>query len=72
MSTIAAAGLYVNKTRAAAIKDQPASIVDRLAVYYRRHKQRQQLLTLDDRMLRDIGISRIDAMAEAGKPFWKP
>jgi uncharacterized protein YjiS (DUF1127 family) len=36
-----------------------------------RHHQRQSLLELDDHMLRDIGISRNDAEAEAKKPFWQ-
>lgn len=72
MSTIAAAGLYVNTNRAAATKDKPLSLTDQLAIYYGRAKQRRQLLTLDDRMLKDIGISRIDAIIEANKPFWRP
>jgi uncharacterized protein YjiS (DUF1127 family) len=33
-------------------------------------RQRRALLGLDDRMLRDIGISRADAEREAGRPFW--
>lgn len=33
---------------------------------------RHALLKLDDRMLRDIGISRADAAREADKPFWRP
>ena len=72
MSTLAAAGLYVNRDRAAATKDKPLSFMDKLAIYYRRVKQRQELLALDERMLRDIGISRVDAIKEASKPFWKP
>ena len=36
-----------------------------------RRQQRKQLLRLDERMLKDIGISRADAMNEARKPFWK-
>ncbi len=36
-----------------------------------RRKQRKALLALDDRLLKDIGISRADAMREGGKPFWK-
>jgi uncharacterized protein YjiS (DUF1127 family) len=31
---------------------------------------RRQLAQMDDRMLRDIGISRTDAMAEAGRAPW--
>ena len=33
---------------------------------------RQQLLRLDDHVLRDIGITRLQAEAEASKPFWRP
>jgi uncharacterized protein YjiS (DUF1127 family) len=29
------------------------------------------LLTLDDRTLDDIGISRAEAQAESRKPFWR-
>jgi uncharacterized protein YjiS (DUF1127 family) len=32
-------------------------------------RQRQRLLSLDDRMLSDIGISRTDAYREAHRPF---
>ena len=37
----------------------------------RRWRERRLLEVLDDRMLRDIGISRSQALAEAGKPFWR-
>jgi uncharacterized protein YjiS (DUF1127 family) len=36
-----------------------------------RWRQRQALLDLDDRLLRDIGITREQAKREARKPFWK-
>ena len=36
-----------------------------------RSQQRQDLAQLDDRLLRDIGKTRQEAIAEAGKPFWK-
>lgn len=35
------------------------------------YRSRRQLLALDSRALKDIGISRADALAEARKPFWK-
>ncbi|NMQ19553.1 DUF1127 domain-containing protein [Candidatus Competibacter phosphatis] len=41
---------------------------DRHAVY----RQRRELLALDDRMLKDIGLSRADAFREGSKPFWRP
>ncbi|MEH6578042.1 MAG: DUF1127 domain-containing protein [Amphritea sp.] len=32
---------------------------------------RRQLLALDEKALKDIGISRADALEEGRKPFWK-
>ena len=37
-----------------------------------RARQRRQLRELSDHMLRDIGLTRADAWAEAEKPFWRP
>lgn len=42
-----------------------------LHCYQRRHCSRQRLLMLDERLLKDIGLSRTDAEREGGKPFWK-
>jgi uncharacterized protein YjiS (DUF1127 family) len=36
-----------------------------------RSRQRQALAQLDDRLLRDIGKTRQQALDEAAKPFWK-
>lgn len=36
-----------------------------------RHNQRRALFELDDRLLADIGVSRDEALREAGKPFWQ-
>ena len=33
--------------------------------------ERSQLLSLSDRELRDIGITRVDALREADRPLWK-
>ncbi len=40
--------------------------------WHNRQQQRRALMQLDDRMLRDIGVSRGDAENEAAKPFWRP
>jgi uncharacterized protein YjiS (DUF1127 family) len=46
--------------------------LDRLLLWAERSGQRHRLAELDDHMLRDIGLSRADVMAEATKPFWQP
>jgi uncharacterized protein YjiS (DUF1127 family) len=35
-------------------------------------RQRRSLLELDERLLKDIGITRADALREASRPFWDP
>ena len=42
-----------------------------LQLWRRRSRERAQLATLDDRMLRDIGVSRADIWDEIHKPFWR-
>ncbi|THF62172.1 DUF1127 domain-containing protein [Pseudothauera rhizosphaerae] len=36
-----------------------------------RRQGRRELLELDERLLRDVGISREQARREAAKPFWR-
>ncbi len=40
-------------------------------LWQRRISERRELMTLDHRLLRDIGLSRSDAIAEWRKPFWR-
>lgn len=42
-----------------------------LREWRRRSRDRAQLTVLDDRMLRDIGLTRADAEFLANKPFWR-
>lgn len=46
-------------------------VIDRLLEWNERARQRRQLARLDDYLLRDIGLSRVDAEQEARKPFWR-
>lgn len=43
----------------------------RLRDWYTVYRQRRALLRLDDALLKDIGISRVDAFQEGSKPFWR-
>ena len=42
-----------------------------LATWLQRRRERHQLLQLTERELRDIGITRGDALREAAKPLWR-
>lgn len=42
-----------------------------IATWMERVRQREALASLDDRMLRDLGITRTEAVRECEKPFWK-
>ncbi|MCG8355938.1 MAG: DUF1127 domain-containing protein [Kiloniellales bacterium] len=46
-------------------------VVQTLLVWDERHVQRRALASLDDAMLKDMGLSRADAEREASKPFWR-
>ena len=37
----------------------------------RRARSRAELAMLDERMLRDIGVTRADIWREVNKPFWR-
>ncbi|MGA2313513.1 MAG: DUF1127 domain-containing protein [Xanthobacteraceae bacterium] len=43
-----------------------------LAGWRQRARSRDELATLSDRVLQDIGLSRCTANFEASKPFWMP
>ena len=48
-----------------------ARAVAAVLLWQQRAAQRRHLAALDDALLRDIGISRADAVREAAKPFWR-
>jgi uncharacterized protein YjiS (DUF1127 family) len=45
--------------------------VDTLLLWHERIKSRRVLASLDERMLRDIGMDHATARREAGAPFWR-
>ena len=44
--------------------------VDAVIAWRARARERRHLARLDDRMLRDIGLSRADVERECRRPFW--
>lgn len=46
-------------------------ILTKLKTYRHRHSTRKTLKELPDYLLKDMGISRHEAIKESQKPFWK-
>jgi len=42
-----------------------------IANWIERARQRKALAGLDDHTLRDIGVTRVEAVRESDKPFWR-
>ena len=51
---------------------QVCRFIAMLLLWQERARQRAALAALDDRMLKDVGLTRADVMLEIGKPFWRP
>lgn len=45
--------------------------IDTLLLWHERIKSRRVLASLDERMLRDIGMDHATARRESGTPFWR-
>ncbi len=54
-----------------AVIDPATRLLTLLKLWINRSKQRKQLATLDERFLKDVGISKVDANQEIAKPFWR-
>jgi uncharacterized protein YjiS (DUF1127 family) len=46
-------------------------LIETVAVWIVRRRQRQALAELDEHLLDDVGLSREQARREAARPFWK-
>lgn len=54
----------------AAVK-RARAVADLVLKWDERARMRYQLQALDERMLKDIGLSRTDTVREVAKPFWR-
>ena len=65
-------GLELPAGRDFKVRAPLAILLARLRHWHAAHRQRRALLQLDDAMLKDLGISRADAVREGNRPFWRP
>ena len=71
-AAIDAAGRSLGAIRLAGVRAGTMLVTAVVAVldWQRRANERHVLMSLDTRMLRDIGVTPSDADREARKPFW--
>lgn len=58
--------------RAGRVAQFLGGLLNKLAEWQERAEQRAYLAAMDERMLKDLGISHVDAVRESSKPFWTP
>ena len=61
---------FVRPSRTTAGRGLVTRLFDQLIEWLDRARQRRHLGELDDRLLRDIGLSRAEVENEVSRPFW--
>ena len=57
--------------RASALGPLAESLIRHILTWRERMRQRRALAAVDDWVLKDMGVSRADAMSECEKAFWR-
>ncbi len=52
------------------LSDAAQWVLTTLRQWRRRSREREQISRMDERMLKDIGITRAEALRLSSKPFW--
>ncbi len=68
---IAEIGAWQNFPPRSGLRRMLNALAGRIGIWASRSRQRRALSELDDRLLRDIGVTPHSAAQEAGKPFWR-
>jgi len=67
----AAASARSRRTAIDDLSDAAQWVLGTLRQWRRRSREREQISRMDERMLKDIGITRAEALRLGSKPFWR-
>ncbi len=67
----AAAGVAPTSDALGMLRAVAVRAIDVLFEWQERARERYHLESLDDHLLKDLGLSRADVAHEASKPFWR-
>lgn len=62
---------HLATTPRADLLDLVGDLVELVLVWLQRSRERRQLGSFGDHMLKDLGVSRADIDHEVSKPFWR-
>ena len=68
---VAEIGIWQNFPPESGLRRTLMALAARAEACISRGRQRRALAELDDRLLRDIGLTAYDVTYEASKPFWR-
>lgn len=63
--------LQITPVKAGWMPEFVLAAMAKASLWLARFRQRRALSSLDDRLLRDIGLTRLDAEYEIRKPVWR-
>jgi uncharacterized protein YjiS (DUF1127 family) len=63
--------MRAERAPAPAFGSSAVALLRHILSWLKRVRQRRSLAALDDWLLKDIGVSRADAMRECDKAFWQ-
>ena len=71
IDTVRSAGRIAPAGLGGSVRRAVVATVGLLLTWQQRARERHTLAAMDEHIMRDLGLSRVDVMVERDKPFWR-